>query len=235
MKKFLLALLSLGSAAAVNAQSFTTQADTIYATVTGGVDANIYNKITNNTSAPFPVNWKYVSDNLPSNWKTSPSVFGVCDNYNCYNNNLVFSGAVHTSNNYNPGVSGDFHLQLNIAGSASSGSYYLTLNLDGGGSSKNITFVLNKFPTAINNVSAKNTEVSLYPNPAHGTLNVNFDDDAGVKNIAVYNLIGKEVANYKVNGSSAQLDIDNIPAGIYLLRLLDAQGHVLATRKFTHQ
>lgn len=237
MKKFLLALFCLGTAAATNAQSFTTQSDTVYATVNGGIDANIYNKITNTSGAPFAITWKRIADNFPTSWKNSPSVFGVCDNYNCYNNTLVFNGSSHTSNNYNPGVAGDFHLQLNIDGSAVSGSYYLTINLDGGGTSKNITFVVNKFATGINNVSGKNADISLYPNPARNTLNVSFDDQSGVSTIAVYNLIGKEVSAYRVNNGSSnvQLDIDNIPAGIYLLRMLDAQGHVLATRKFTHQ
>jgi hypothetical protein len=234
MKKFLLALLSLGSAVAVNAQSFTTEADTVYATYAGNSDVNIYNKITNTTGSPFTITWHRVDDNIPASWKNSPSFFGVCDNYNCYSTNLIFNGTSHTSNAYAPGAAGDFHVQLNASGGVS-GTYYITINLDGGGTSKNITFMLNKFPTSVSNVPSKNTDVSLYPNPARGTLNVNFDENAGVKTIAVYNLIGKEVSAYRVSGSGAQLDIDNMPAGIYLLRLLDAQGHVLATRKFTHQ
>jgi len=233
MKKLLLALLSLGSVATANAQSFTTEADTVFATV-GTTDVNIYNRITNTTGAPFTITWKRVDDNIPASWKNSPAFFGVCDNYNCYSSTLIFGSTSHTSSNYNPGVAGDFHVQLTPAGA--SGTYFITLNLDGGGTSKNITYVFNKFPTAISNVPAKNTDVSLYPNPARNTLNVSFDENAGVKTIAVYNLIGKAVSSYRVNGgSNAQLDIDNIPAGIYLLRMLDAQGRVLATRKFTHQ
>lgn len=89
--------------------------------------------------------------------------------------------------------------------------------------------------TGIQSVNKTSDIVSLYPNPAGSELNVLFDGNAGIRNIIVYNMIGKPVTVYKVNGSSAKLDIENIPSGIYFIRLTDAQGHVMATRKFTHQ
>jgi hypothetical protein len=84
-------------------------------------------------------------------------------------------------------------------------------------------------------VTKTDDEVSIYPNPARSHVNVVFDAALGVKNIAVYNLIGKLVSIYKVNGNSAKLDIEEIPAGIYFIRLINSQGKIVATRKFTHQ
>jgi hypothetical protein len=79
-------------------------------------------------------------------------------------------------------------------------------------------------------------EVVLYPNPAHEEVNIVYGNDAGVKNIAIYNLIGKVVSVFKpIGNSSAKLFIDNLPQGIYFVRLIDAQGAVIATRKFTRQ
>jgi hypothetical protein len=62
-----------------------------------------------------------------------------------------------------------------------------------------------------------------------------FNEAAGIRNIAVYNLIGKPVMVYKVtDNNSAKLNIGSIPSGVYFLRLFDGQGRVTAIRKFTH-
>jgi hypothetical protein len=76
---------------------------------------------------------------------------------------------------------------------------------------------------------------SLYPNPALNEINVVYDGSADVKDIAVYNLIGRVMMVYKVTGSSANLNIENIPAGIYFVRLLNTHGNVVITRRFTKQ
>jgi hypothetical protein len=83
-------------------------------------------------------------------------------------------------------------------------------------------------------VQGKN-DVILYPNPASNYLNVIFNPDAGIKNIAIYNLIGRVVSVFRVSGNSAKLDIDNTPSGIYFVRLMTDQGEIIATRKFTRQ
>lgn len=81
-----------------------------------------------------------------------------------------------------------------------------------------------------------NDLVTIYPNPARSELNVIFDSKLDIRTIAVYNLIGKVVSVFKVtSGTSARLDIDNIPSGIYFIRLTDSQGKVAATCKFTRQ
>ena len=77
----------------------------------------------------------------------------------------------------------------------------------------------------------------LYPNPAREAVNVIYNEKAGIKTIAVYNIIGKLMGPvYKpADNGSAKIDLDDIPNGIYFLRLMDSQGHVLATRRFTRQ
>ncbi len=79
-------------------------------------------------------------------------------------------------------------------------------------------------------------EIVIYPNPAHDEVNIVYGADAGVKTIAIYNLIGKVVSVFKpIDNSSANLSIDNLPMGIYFVRLVNAQGAVVAARKFTRQ
>jgi hypothetical protein len=85
-------------------------------------------------------------------------------------------------------------------------------------------------------ISKIQDEIIIYPNPAHEEVNIIYGADAGVKNIVIYNLIGKTVSAFKpIDNSSASLSIENLPTGIYFVRLIDAQGAVVATRKFTKQ
>jgi len=237
MKKFL--LIALGclaiSSSAVKAQSFTTPYDTVNINyVLGSGTLNYANEITNTTNSAIKINWKVVSNNLPSDW-LSNNWTGICDNVTCYATTYPIANTV-TSADYAANKTGDFHVQVGLPTTATQGTYYLTINLAStGGGSKNVTFVIRTSPTAVSNVNKSSDDVKLYPNPAHNTVNVEFDPNAGVKYISVYNLIGKPVSTFRVNGGSAQLDISDIPAGVYFVRLMDAQSHVLDTRKFTRQ
>ncbi|MES2704062.1 MAG: T9SS type A sorting domain-containing protein [Bacteroidota bacterium] len=76
----------------------------------------------------------------------------------------------------------------------------------------------------------------IYPNPAGNELNVLYEATSDIKNIAVYNLIGKMVAVYKVTGnSSANLNLDGVSPGIYFVRLFNSQGEAVISKKFTRQ
>jgi hypothetical protein len=60
--------------------------------------------------------------------------------------------------------------------------------------------------------------------------------DADVKNIAIFNIKGEQVNMFKVGSTtSASLNVENLPAGIYFVRLMNGNGEVGATRKFTKQ
>ena len=104
------------------------------------------------------------------------------------------------------------------------------------GSSKTLTYIAYASSTGIKTTSSSD-DVVLFPNPAREAVNVIFDGRAGVKTIAIYNLIGKMVSPvYKPSGNnSAKIDVNEMPAGVYFIRLMDGQGRVVATRRFVHQ
>jgi len=235
MKKILLiaafGVFSLLSSYLVTAQTFSTEADTIY--VTAGNAGTYYNHITNLTAQPINIRWSATTD-FTGAWLTG---LGICDADYCYSDL-----GPHTTNDtpYKPNVPGILDMQLSNFASVTPGVHYVTLSLrdmtSPSGTSKNVTFIVNKFPTNVAKTTKADDEITLYPNPARNELNVLFSPDAGVKIISVYNLIGKAVTVYKLSSnSSAMLDIENLPQGIYFIRLIDGQGQVVATRKFTHQ
>ncbi len=72
--------------------------------------------------------------------------------------------------------------------------------------------------------------LTLFPNPAHGNLNVKWKtDQAGRVDFAWVNMLGAEVASQKVTANVGEnevlLSLEGLPAGVYLLRVSTPQGH----------
>ena len=251
MRKILLFIVcacGLLSSIDVKAQAtFTTQADTVYMSITTG--ATVPDYITNITSSALNLKWRVSATNFPSDW-TDSAALGICDNSLCRQNGTsgqLWNGTSGTAFSATYGANstddsmGDFHLALNFASATSTGSHYLNVFVQDvtsgiGGYSKTMTFIINKIPAAVTNINNPENNIVLYPNTAHDEVNVVYDQGADVKNIAVYNIIGKVLAVYKVtNNTSANLNLENIPSGIYFVRRINSPGDVVVTRKFTKQ
>jgi len=225
---FAAALLFAGKTAL--AQSFTVQHDTVAFSTAGYYTA--LNGITNTGTSPVRIQWKVVSTNFPADWQEQT---GICDITSCFTGAAIFGGSTHACN-YNPGT-GDFHMQIDQTSTTTSGSYYVSLKLSNSADASDsiiTTFVVSKIPAGVATVKPS-ADISLYPNPAINELNLVFDAGADVKNILVYNIIGKLMTVYKVAGNSANLNIENLAAGVYFTRLQNSRGEITATRKFTKQ
>jgi len=70
-------------------------------------------------------------------------------------------------------------------------------------------------------------ELSVYPNPAAEYFSITPDDR--VRSIQVFNIVGKLVETFQVEYQSDKYYIDNIPNGLYLIRMLDKDSSVLKT------
>jgi len=64
--------------------------------------------------------------------------------------------------------------------------------------------------------------VNVYPNPATSELNItsNFNDG----NLSVYNMAGQQVISSTLNSYNTQINVANLPAGIYTLSVQNKQG-----------
>lgn len=219
-----------------NAQSFTMHTDTVRSLLKN-YQVDQYNFIRNNTSDTITVSWKVFAHNLPQDWVDSVK-YGLCDNVTCYNNSIL-GGSVQTTDPISAGDSSLFKGQLSGESPAvvSTGMFYYAAELWRNTDIDTAVFVIGEWPASVNKVNANTAEkVLVYPNPAKSDLNVVFDKSMNIRYIAIYNLVGKQVSNFKVTGnSSAKLDINNIPSGVYFLRLIDGSGRVAASRRFTHQ
>ncbi|NOQ74748.1 MAG: T9SS type A sorting domain-containing protein [Crocinitomix sp.] len=70
-------------------------------------------------------------------------------------------------------------------------------------------------------------EISLYPNPTNGLLNI---QSSVPVDIVVYNVVGEIILSAK---NATQIDLGNQPRGIYMVQLTSDKGTV--TRKVTLQ
>ena len=135
---------------------------------------------------------------------------------------------------------GDFHMVVDLTTATTNGSHYLTVRLNNNAVPTDTalsTFVITRgSTTGVQYIPKSSDDVVLYPNPAHDEVNVIYNASADIKSIAVYNIIGKIMAVYKVTeNNNANLHIENMPSGIYFVRLMNSNGTVVLTRKFTKQ
>ena len=64
--------------------------------------------------------------------------------------------------------------------------------------------------------------VTIYPNPASSTFTIT---GKNLKSAEVLNALGQRVATAKGKGETLQIDIANLPAGIYFVNITDEEGH----------
>jgi hypothetical protein len=250
MKRLILGLLTIGGvfagASKASAQTFVPAHDTVYYTYSGTANVEVHNDITVPGASNVVLKWKVVDENFTNDttWGNVGTVVdngnavSMCDNYQCYTNfgNALLNGTEYTSDPYLAGATGLLKAGFSL-GNANPGTHFVTFSLkDTAGSNytKNITFIVSKWPTSVTNV-VRNQEITLYPNPTSDDLNVLFDASRDIKNVAVYNVIGKTMSVYRVNGSSAKMDVSKLPGGVYFIRLSDSKGRVVATKRFTKQ
>jgi len=62
-----------------------------------------------------------------------------------------------------------------------------------------------------------NESLALYPNPSNGKVNLSWDESVEVEQVSVLSMTGQVVRSLAADG--AQMEIDNLPAGAYLVRV----------------
>ena len=216
-----------------NAQSFKSDHDTVWVVNSGSFTA--LNELTNLTTGNLKCEWRVTNTNCPSDYI---AMLGICDNATCYSSADIWPSTLHTTLNYAPGI-GDFHILGDMGAVSTPGPYYLRIRLN----NKDIpadtsiqVYVLSKPTTGTTTLTRTNSEVALYPNPATSSVNIVYDAVADVKNIAIYSIIGRQMSIFRpTTTNSANLNIENLPDGVYFVRLLNSRGDVVATRKFNKQ
>lgn len=78
----------------------------------------------------------------------------------------------------------------------------------------------------------ENAEILLFPNPAHDKLSVSFGTGDAIRSYQVYSATGQHMISKSLDQASAiiELNISELPQGIYILKLVSGQGHSIEKR-----
>ena len=230
IKLFLLSIIVVFTSTYSFAQSFSLEKDSSkmwWATPGGTMDVHL--KAKNEAASNIQLSWKFTDHHLDPSWTFD----GGCDNIGCY----IYSTNTNVTDNIAPTKQCDFKFSYNGDAAAMNTKSYSTIEITEGTTKKYATFIAYKNPTGINTVLLQDNDVAIFPNPAANYIDVTYNASSDVKTIALYNLIGKVVSVYKVtdkNSARCEFNAD-MPSGIYVVRIADSKGNVIATRKITHQ
>lgn len=77
--------------------------------------------------------------------------------------------------------------------------------------------------------------ISLYPNPARTVVYVQIDlEDSNYGYLELINTLGQSVGNYLIqNNEELAIDISELPKGMYICKLIDANGVAISNEKLT--
>jgi len=93
-----------------------------------------------------------------------------------------------------------------------------------------MTFEPSNVTLSVNELSDFSNNISIYPNPVNDELNISLTKDFGELNYELMDINGRMVYSKQTNNKYLQIDRNKLPAGMYLLRILD-DTNVLHTEK----
>ena len=78
---------------------------------------------------------------------------------------------------------------------------------------------------------AEQNPISIYPNPATNFISI--DNDENVKQIAVFNLVGRRLLTFEEVEAGTRYDVSSLPSGMYLVRIIDQSNKIMTTQRIS--
>ena len=223
------------------AQDFTLEHGTVNGTTTGTANGDmddfvtLTNHLTNISDATFKYKWNIIMPvDVPSGW----TLQGFCDNKLCRATGGPWAtGAVEESDDLTAGSESVFKMQVCAPVSAPDGTAMVKIRVFTRGQVDTATYILEKGPLGISTISLDDKRVILSPNPANDKVTVYTDKSLNGEKAMVFNMVGRvEKQQTIAKGSeSTVIDINSLPAGMYMIRITDNKGNVVTSRKLTKQ
>lgn len=92
--------------------------------------------------------------------------------------------------------------------------------------------------TGINTIESPNLTVNLYPNPNNGKFNIEVSSQwpyISENRVEVYNMLGEKIYSRSAQADDNLINLGTKSSGIYLYRIINQQGNLLASGKFIIQ
>lgn len=78
-------------------------------------------------------------------------------------------------------------------------------------------------PTGISNLGSSDFDLTAFPNPAKDAITINVTGTNNNGQLMLTDIAGNIIQTMAVNSTSTNIDMSNLPAGIYLIRYMDAE------------
>ncbi len=79
----------------------------------------------------------------------------------------------------------------------------------------------------------ESVELSLFPNPANDILNITSSET--ISEIEIVNTLGQVVKRFEVNADNAVCDVENLPNGVYVVRIYNEDTKSFCQKKFAKE
>lgn len=74
-------------------------------------------------------------------------------------------------------------------------------------------------------------KISIYPNPATNFISINKDEN--VREIAIFNLVGKKLKTFQEVEKDEHYDVSDLPNGMYLIQVIDDNKKIVTTQRIS--
>lgn len=182
--------------------------------------------VLNTTGEEVTAYWELIpSEDFPEEWETF-----LCDNNLCYTP-WVKNCPEGSPNMFAPNQTQQWILHLKPKGVM--GTAQMTLRLhypQASGDSLSVDHVFQIAAGTSSTVEIDLAELLIYPNPATDYIQIR--NDESIKQINVYNVVGKQLRSFNHTAGQSH-SVQDLNKGIYLVRLMNTQGEVVKSMKLS--
>ena len=85
------------------------------------------------------------------------------------------------------------------------------------------------YDTGHGQIASAAKQLMVYPNPA--TNFIMLKNSTGVKEVRIFNLIGRQVTNFTDVAKGQSYPVVDLPNGMYLVQLIDSNNDIMSTHR----
>lgn len=111
-----------------------------------------------------------------------------------------------------------------------------TVITEGDGSTiRDINFKTNRLPSSVQNNFLPSSQIKMYPNPAQSWVRFEAEGlQRGRYSLQINNVLGRRMLSKEIDSTGdlqLDLDVSQLPSGIYLYSLINSRGRIMATKR----
>jgi hypothetical protein len=137
----------------------------------------------------------------------------------------AFLTSVSTPNlNYSPGYAGNFYVCLT--------AYDDSTGMPCDSLCNQVSLIADSLDSNANVVNQQLMEFALFPNPTDNVLFLQLDHLPGKAHALIVDLLGREMIEVDLQTQLTEIQVADLPDGVYIVQIVDGANQVIGTRKF---